>query len=189
MWFPTLYWLSEILISSFQQAFNATVAIRQMKKLQLAHSEACLKHNSPTVPEIKVIATSTPESVRKKQFAETPQLNGHAPSHQINVPSGSTEAKSQYHPIRVSHSETTHVGTLTIAEKGKHVYHSEPADLNGYVFKGHVMENRSLFDHLNSNSLNLSYENVQKPPCNHEHINIWSPMFTYCTWWKAKYLN
>lgn len=130
---------SEVLISSLQQAFNATVAIRQMKKLQLAHSEACLKHNPPTVPEIMVIATNTPESVRKKQFAETPQLNGHAPSHQMNVPGGSTEAKSQYHPMRVSHSETTHVGTLTIAEKGKHVYHSEPADLNGYVFvfKGH----------------------------------------------------
>lgn len=119
------------MISSLQRAFNATVAIRQMKKLQLAHSQTCLKQIPPTVPEIKVIATSTPESVRKKLFAENPEQNGSVPSNQMNLPSSSTESKSQYHPVRVSHSETTHVGTLTIAEKGKHVYHSEPADLNG----------------------------------------------------------
>ncbi|KAI2649474.1 Calcium/calmodulin-dependent protein kinase type 1G [Labeo rohita] len=125
--------------SKWKQAFNATVVIHHMKKLQLAHSEACvhLKHTPGAVPEIKVIGTSTPESVRKKLFAETPEPNGNIPSNQMNVPSGSTESKSQYHPVRVSHSETTHVGTLTIAEKSKHVYHSEPADLNGYVFEWH----------------------------------------------------
>nr|XP_005174188.2 calcium/calmodulin-dependent protein kinase IG isoform X1 [Danio rerio] len=116
--------------SKWKQAFNATVAINHMKKLQQAHSEACvrLKDSPRDVPEIKVIASSTPESVRKKLLSETPEPNG-----SMNVPCGSTEAKSQYHPMRVSHSETTHVGTLTIAEKGKHVYHSEPADLNGYA--------------------------------------------------------
>ncbi|KAK9954603.1 hypothetical protein ABG768_016655 [Culter alburnus] len=119
--------------SKWKQAFNATVAIRQMKKLQLAHSQTCLKQIPPTVPEIKVIATSTPESVRKKPFDETPEQNGNVPINQMNLPSSSTESKSQFHPVRVSHSETTHVGTLTIAEKGKHVYHSEPADLNGYA--------------------------------------------------------
>ncbi|XP_043086051.1 calcium/calmodulin-dependent protein kinase IGb isoform X2 [Puntigrus tetrazona] len=121
--------------SKWKQAFNATVAIHHMKKLQLAHSEACLrlKQTPAPVPEIKVIATSTPESVRKK-FAEAPEPNGGPqPSNQMNVPSGSTESKSQYHPVRVSHSETTHVGTLTITEKSKHVYHSQPADLNGYA--------------------------------------------------------
>lgn len=105
-----------------------------MKKLQQAHSEACLRLKQTPVPEIKVIATSTPESVRKKLFAETPEPNGSVPSNQMSVPSGSTDSKSQYHPVRVSHSETTHVGTLTITEKSKHVYHSQPADLNGYVF-------------------------------------------------------
>ncbi|XP_016097878.1 calcium/calmodulin-dependent protein kinase type 1G-like [Sinocyclocheilus grahami] len=119
--------------SKWKQAFNATVAIHHMKKLQLAHSEACLRLKQTPVPEIKVIATSTPESVRKKLFAETPEPNGNIPSNQMSVPSGSTESKSQYHPVRVSHSETTHVGTLTIAEKSKHVYHSQPADLNGYA--------------------------------------------------------
>ncbi len=123
------------MISSLQQAFNATVAIHHMKKLQLAHSEACLRLKQTPVPEIKVIATSTPESVHKKLLAETPEPNGSVPSNQMNVPSGSTESKSHFHPVRVSHSETTtHVGTLTIAEKSKHVYHSQPADLNGYVF-------------------------------------------------------
>lgn len=123
------------MISSLQQAFNATVAIHHMKKLQLAHSEACLRLKQTPVPEIKVNATSTPESVHKKLLAETPEPNGSVPSNQMNVPSGSTESKSHFHPVRVSHSETTtHVGTLTIAEKSKHVYHSQPADLNGYIF-------------------------------------------------------
>ncbi|KAF4096362.1 calcium/calmodulin-dependent protein kinase IGb isoform X1 [Onychostoma macrolepis] len=119
--------------SKWKQAFNATVAIHHMKKLQLAHSEACLRLKQTPAPEIKVIATSTPESVRKKLFAETPEPNGNVPSNQMNVPSSSTESKSQYHPVRVSHSDTSHVGTLTIAEKSKHVYHSQPADLNGYA--------------------------------------------------------
>ncbi|KTF90022.1 hypothetical protein cypCar_00015335 [Cyprinus carpio] len=119
--------------SKWKQAFNATVAIHHMKKLQQAHSEACLRLKQTPVPEIKVIATSTPESVRKKLFAETPEPNGSVPSNQMSVPSGSTDSKSQYHPVRVSHSETTHVGTLTITEKSKHVYHSQPADLNGYA--------------------------------------------------------
>uniref|UniRef100_A0A8C2C0M8 Calcium/calmodulin-dependent protein kinase IGb n=1 Tax=Cyprinus carpio TaxID=7962 RepID=A0A8C2C0M8_CYPCA len=118
-------------------SFNATVAIHHMKKLQLANSEASVhvKQTSASapVPEIKVITTSTPESVRKKMFTETPKPNGNILSNQINMASGSTESKSQYHPVRVSHSEATHVGTLTIAEKSKHVYHSEPADLNGYA--------------------------------------------------------
>ncbi|XP_026092894.1 calcium/calmodulin-dependent protein kinase type 1D-like isoform X1 [Carassius auratus] len=117
--------------SKWKQAFNATVAINQMKKLQLANSEACV--TSAPAPEFKETAASTPESVCKKLFTETPEPNGNIHSNQINVPSGSTESKTQYHPVRVSHSETTHVGTLTIAEKGKHVYHSEPADLNGYA--------------------------------------------------------
>lgn len=120
--------------SKWKQAFNATVAIHHMKKLQLAHSEACLRLKQTPVPEIKVIATSTPESVHKKLLAETPEPNGSVPSNQMNVPSGSTESKSHFHPVRVSHSETTtHVGTLTIAEKSKHVYHSQPADLNRYA--------------------------------------------------------
>ncbi|XP_052449073.1 calcium/calmodulin-dependent protein kinase type 1D-like isoform X1 [Carassius gibelio] len=119
--------------SKWKQAFNATVAIHHMKKLQQAHSETCLRLKQTPVPEIKVIATSTPESSRKKLFTETPEPSSNAPSNQMSVPSGSTESKSQYHPVRVSHSETTHVGTLTVTEKSKHVYHSQPADLNGYT--------------------------------------------------------
>ncbi|XP_051515582.1 calcium/calmodulin-dependent protein kinase type 1D-like isoform X1 [Myxocyprinus asiaticus] len=121
--------------SKWKQAFNATVAINHMMKVQLAHSEACVRQNQtpPSVPEIKVITTSTPESVHKKLVTETPELNSNSASNQMNVPASSTESKSQYHSIRVSHSETTHVGTLTIAEKNKHVYHSEPADLIEYA--------------------------------------------------------
>ncbi|XP_056589279.1 calcium/calmodulin-dependent protein kinase IGb isoform X2 [Triplophysa dalaica] len=124
--------------SKWKQAFNATVAIHHMKKLQMAHSEASMRQNQtpPSVPEIKVITISTPEAVNKKLFTETPESNHNTPSEQMNIPSSSTESKSQYHPVRVSHSETTHVGTLTIVEKCKHVYHSEPADLNGYAKRG-----------------------------------------------------
>ncbi|XP_059397201.1 calcium/calmodulin-dependent protein kinase type 1D-like isoform X2 [Carassius carassius] len=132
--------------SKWKQAFNATVAINQMKKLQLANSEACVhvKHTSAPAPEFKVTAASTPESVCKKLFTETPEPNCNIHSNQINVLSGSTESKTQYHPVRVSHSETTHVGTLTIAEKIKHVYHSEPADLNGYAKRSSSLNGQKL---------------------------------------------
>lgn len=132
----TLLYFTDYLKCFFlQQAFNATVAIHHMKKLQMAHSEASMRQNQtpPSVPEINVITTSTPEAVHKKLFTEIPESNHNTPSEQMNIPSSSTESKNQYHPVRVSHSETTHVGTLTIVEKCKHVYHSEPADLNGYV--------------------------------------------------------
>ncbi|XP_051961646.1 calcium/calmodulin-dependent protein kinase type 1D-like isoform X1 [Xyrauchen texanus] len=121
--------------SKWKQAFNATVAINHMMKVQLAHSEAGVRQNQtpPSVPEIKVITTSTPESVHKKLPTVPPDLNSNSASNQMNVPASSTEYKSQYLSIRVSHSETTHVGTLSVAEKNKHVYHSEPADLNGYA--------------------------------------------------------
>ncbi|XP_026055507.1 calcium/calmodulin-dependent protein kinase IGb isoform X3 [Carassius auratus] len=138
--------------SKWKQAFNATVAIHHMKKLQQAHSETCLRLKQTPVPEIKVIATSTPESSRKKLFTETPEPSSNAPSNQMSVPSGSTESKSQYHPVRVSHSETTHVGTLTVTEKSKHVYHSQPADLNGYAFVCKLWKTSPLFENLNLNS-------------------------------------
>uniref|UniRef100_A0A8B9KZ74 Calcium/calmodulin dependent protein kinase IG n=1 Tax=Astyanax mexicanus TaxID=7994 RepID=A0A8B9KZ74_ASTMX len=101
--------------SKWKQAFNATVAIHHMKKLQLAHCEAALKQSQapPPPPAIKVITTSSPEAV---------------PTH--------LDTKGSCQPPKVAHRETAHAGTLTVAEKGKHVYHSEPANLNGYGKRG-----------------------------------------------------
>ncbi|TRY95669.1 hypothetical protein DNTS_026200 [Danionella cerebrum] len=117
--------------SKWKQAFNATVAIHHMKKLQLAHSEACMQVNqiNASVPKISITPSSTPETMRKSALAETsPEPNGN-----MSLSVTPSEVKSQYHPVRVTHSETTHVGSLSVSEKGRPVYHSEPADLNGYV--------------------------------------------------------
>lgn len=120
-------------ICLFQQAFNATVAINHMKKLQLAHCDASGKQsqNATQLPDIKVIATSSPEAARKNLVPEPPESNGNLNIH-MTVPASPIELKGVYQPPKVSHRETAHAGTLTVAEKGKHVYHSEPANLNGY---------------------------------------------------------
>ncbi|XP_036447555.1 calcium/calmodulin-dependent protein kinase type 1D-like isoform X2 [Colossoma macropomum] len=124
--------------SKWKQAFNATVAINHMKKLQLAHYEASVKQSqAPTqLPDITVSSTSSPEAVRKSLVPETPEPNGNLPIHHMTVPTVPTDTKFLYQPPKVSHRETAHAGTLTVAEKGKHVYHSEPANLNGYGKRG-----------------------------------------------------
>ncbi|XP_049318670.1 calcium/calmodulin-dependent protein kinase IGb isoform X5 [Astyanax mexicanus] len=125
--------------SKWKQAFNATVAIHHMKKLQLAHCEAALKQSQapPPPPAIKVITTSSPEAVRKNPAPETQEPNGNLPTVYMTVPPAThLDAKGSCHPPKVAHRETAHAGTLTVAEKGKHVYHSEPANLNGYGKRG-----------------------------------------------------
>ncbi|XP_066526905.1 calcium/calmodulin-dependent protein kinase type 1D-like [Hoplias malabaricus] len=124
--------------SKWKQAINATVAINHMKKLQLAHCEGSIKQSqvSTPLPTIKVIPTSSPETVRKNLVAEPQEPNGNLPNFHMTVPAGPMDVKGQYQPPKVCHRETAHVGTLTVAEKGKHVYHSEPANLNGYGKRG-----------------------------------------------------
>lgn len=120
--------LTCLFTSVFQQAFNAAVAINHMKKLQLAHSEASVKQSkvSTTLPDIKVISASNTESAEKNLIPDHQDPNGNLHSRYMIVPAMPTEIKSQYYPTKSSHRLS-----LTVAEKSKHVYHSEPANLNG----------------------------------------------------------
>ncbi|XP_046726120.1 calcium/calmodulin-dependent protein kinase IGb isoform X2 [Silurus meridionalis] len=115
--------------SKWKQAFNATVAINHMKKLQLAHGEALVKQSKTQtqtqLPDIKVI--SHPEATNNNPAYDNLEPNGNLPCSHIALPSVSMEAKTQYLLPKGSHSVT-----LTVTEKNKHVYHSEPGNLNGY---------------------------------------------------------
>lgn len=120
----------------FQQAFNATVAINHMKKLQLAHGEASVKQSQihSQLPDINVISTLHPEATDNNLVHENLEPNGNMLNH-MTLPSVSMETK--YLLPKVSHS-----ATLTVTEKTKQVYHSEPGNLNGYwALSFQLMEN------------------------------------------------
>ncbi|XP_060914071.1 calcium/calmodulin-dependent protein kinase IGb [Labrus mixtus] len=122
--------------SKWKQAFNATVAINHMKKLQLAHSELVLRQAS--IPDIKVVDVSSP--VRNRKNPDPDRLNprlveGKAKppgKNQMCLPTTSIEPKSHYHTLKTTQSHVVPHHAPTIGEQGKHVYHSEPANLNGY---------------------------------------------------------
>ncbi|XP_041801613.1 calcium/calmodulin-dependent protein kinase IGb [Chelmon rostratus] len=122
--------------TKWKQAFNAAVAINHMKKLQLAHSELVLRKAS--IPDIKVIDVSSPTKASKhldpdKLDPKAAEINGraHGTNHMF-PPTGHAELKSHYYPLKATQSQCGGHHPPTIAEQGKHVYHSEPANLNGY---------------------------------------------------------
>lgn len=108
-----------------------------MKKLQLAHSEQVLRQAS--IPDIRVIDVSSPTKNRKhldpdKVEPKVPEVNGSVQgTHHMSLPTSHVELKSHCHPLKTSQSECSTQHAPTIAEQGKHVYHSEPANLNGFV--------------------------------------------------------
>ncbi|XP_061838684.1 calcium/calmodulin-dependent protein kinase IGb [Nerophis lumbriciformis] len=118
--------------SKWKQAFNATVAINHMKKLQLAHLDQVPKVTR--LPDIQVVQVSSPVTERKHLDPEpepkVSETNGKilATNH-MTLPSTHVELKSHYHPLKTSQSAPH---TPSIAEQGKYIYHSEPANLNGY---------------------------------------------------------
>ncbi|KAJ8258006.1 hypothetical protein GJAV_G00192090 [Gymnothorax javanicus] len=118
--------------SKWKQAFNATMAINHMKKLHLAHSEMIAKQpRQGPVPDIKVVDLSSPGNLDPEH--QEPNGNRQSDSY-INLPSIPTDPKSHYYPMRANHTELTFAEgshALSLAEKGKHAYHSEPANLNG----------------------------------------------------------
>ncbi|XP_071381653.1 calcium/calmodulin-dependent protein kinase IGb [Centroberyx affinis] len=125
--------------SKWKQAFNATVAINHMKKLQLAHSELILRQAN--VPDIKVVDLSSPTKHRKRPDPERPnpegaEINGNVPrTNHMSLPTSPIELKSHYHPLKSRQSESRQSEARhapSIAEQGKHAYHSEPSNLNGY---------------------------------------------------------
>lgn len=111
-----------------QQAYNAAVAINHMKKLQLAHTETILRQ--ATIPDIKVTDVSSPTQQRKqpdKPELKTAEANGNSMVLPVHPP----DAKSAYHSLKASQSQTHHVPT--IADQGKNAFYSEPSNLNGFV--------------------------------------------------------
>lgn len=122
--------------SKWKQAYNAAVAINHMKKLQLAHSELVLRQAS--IPDIKVIDVSSPTRNRKqlnpdKLDPKTAEVNGNILEAQhMPLPMSPVELKNHFHPLKASQSQCGGHHAPSIAEQGKHVYHSEPANLNGY---------------------------------------------------------
>uniref|UniRef100_A0A3Q3WIR0 Protein kinase domain-containing protein n=1 Tax=Mola mola TaxID=94237 RepID=A0A3Q3WIR0_MOLML len=100
--------------TKWKQAVNAALAINHMKKMQLAHSALVLMQTS--IPDIKVTDVSSPEKSRKRLDPD----NSHV------------EPKSHYNLLKATQSHCVPQHAPTIAEQGKHVYHSEPANLNGY---------------------------------------------------------
>lgn len=122
--------------SKWKQAYNAAVAINHMKKLQLAHSEQVLRQAS--IPDIRVIDVSSPTKNRKhldpdKLEPKVPEVSKNMQgTHHISLPTSHVELKSHSHPLKTSQSQCNAHHAPTIAEQGKHVYHSEPANLNGY---------------------------------------------------------
>ncbi|XP_074499431.1 calcium/calmodulin-dependent protein kinase IGb isoform X1 [Sebastes fasciatus] len=123
--------------SKWKQAYNATVAINHMKKLQLAHSELALRQAS--IPDIKVVDMSSPKKSHKRldpdkfdpKLKETNgKVNG---TIHMSLPTSPIELKSHYHTLKATQSHAGPQHAPTMAEQGKNVYHSEPANLNGYA--------------------------------------------------------
>ncbi|KAM3871673.1 calcium/calmodulin-dependent protein kinase type 1D-like [Diretmus argenteus] len=117
--------------SKWKQAFNATIAINHMKKLQLAHSELVIRQAK--VPDIKVVDLSSPVEHRTHLDPQRPEVVetiGIPRINHMSLPSSPVDLKSHCHPLKISQSQSHHAPT--IAEQGKHTYHSEPANLNGY---------------------------------------------------------
>ncbi|KAM8753709.1 calcium/calmodulin-dependent protein kinase IGb [Acanthopagrus schlegelii] len=132
--------------TKWKQAINAAVAINHMKKLQLAHSELVLRKTS--IPDIKVSDLSTPPTTNNKRLdpdkldPKAVEINGKVnASNHMSLPANNIDSKSQYHLLKATQSQCVAHHAPTIAEQGKHVYHSEPANLNGY---GKTRDNKPL---------------------------------------------
>ncbi|XP_077398850.1 calcium/calmodulin-dependent protein kinase type 1D-like [Vanacampus margaritifer] len=116
--------------SKWKQAFNAAVAINHMKKLQLAHAAAEQAPKAAGIPDIRVVKASSPLSQRKRpDDGENKVKTATAAGHHMSLPASHVDLKCHFHPLKVSHS-TQHAPA--IAQTGKYLYHSEPANLNGY---------------------------------------------------------
>ncbi|XP_049922178.1 calcium/calmodulin-dependent protein kinase IGb isoform X1 [Epinephelus moara] len=122
--------------SKWKQAYNAAVAINHMKKLQLAHSEQVLRQAS--IPDIKVIDVSSPKRNHKRLDPDridpkVVEVNGKVNGTiHMSLPTSPVETKSHCHTLKAAHSQAGPHHAPYMAEQGKNVYHSEPANLNGY---------------------------------------------------------
>ncbi|XP_068601171.1 calcium/calmodulin-dependent protein kinase IGb [Brachionichthys hirsutus] len=122
--------------SNWKRAYNAAVAISHMKKLKLAPSDQVPRRDS--IPDITVIDVSSPPKTHKQLGADTRDPKGaetdgkvHGTNH-MTLPTSNVEPKSQYHSLKATQSHCGSQHPPTIAEQVKHVYQSEPANLNGF---------------------------------------------------------
>ncbi|XP_010873479.2 calcium/calmodulin-dependent protein kinase IGb isoform X2 [Esox lucius] len=111
--------------SKWKKAYNATVAINQMKKLQLVSSDLLVKTQTLDMPTIQVIDVSSPVKPLNPMDPKRLEPN----RNQMTLPIITNDSKS-HQTLKISQSEAGHSHTL--AETGKHCYHSEPANLNTY---------------------------------------------------------
>ncbi|XP_039655647.1 calcium/calmodulin-dependent protein kinase IGb [Perca fluviatilis] len=117
--------------SKWKQAYNAAVAISHMKKLQLAARQ-------PSIPDIKVVDLSSPKKSHTrldpdKLDPKLPGINGTVNgTHHMSLPASPVDAKSHYHTLKTTQSQAVPHHAPSMAEQGKNIYHSEPANLNGY---------------------------------------------------------
>ncbi|TNN65247.1 Calcium/calmodulin-dependent protein kinase type 1D [Liparis tanakae] len=117
--------------SKWKQAFNATVAINHMKKLHVASTELALRKTS--IPDIQVIDVSSPKKTNKRLDPDKcdPKMKAGGTIH-MSLPTSPVDTKSHYHTLKATQSQGGPQHAPTMAEQGKNVYHSEPANLNGY---------------------------------------------------------
>lgn len=103
--------------------------------MQQAHSQLVVRQNS--IPDIKVTDVSSPARTRKhvesnKRCPKTEETNVKTPeTNHMTLPLNHVDLKNHCHPLKATQSQCTHAPTM--AEQGKNVYHSEPANLNGSV--------------------------------------------------------
>lgn len=80
------------------------------------------------IPDIKVTdATSSEKQGRNVDMKVVEH------GEKLGLPSSPVDPKSHYHPLKAVQSHIGPHHAPTIAEHGKHIYHSEPANLNGSV--------------------------------------------------------
>ncbi|XP_061684395.1 calcium/calmodulin-dependent protein kinase IGb [Syngnathoides biaculeatus] len=110
--------------SKWKRAFNATVAVNHMKKLQLSHAKRLPE--AAGVPNTQGVDESPPVSRRKRL---DPEEETEAPGDHSSTLAGHVDLKCRFRPLKASQSAHR---SPAVAEQGKYIYHSEPANLNGY---------------------------------------------------------
>ncbi|XP_064161671.1 calcium/calmodulin-dependent protein kinase type 1D-like isoform X1 [Anguilla rostrata] len=110
--------------SKWRQAFNATVAINHMKKLKLAHSEACIKTKEGPEPAIHVTGAPSPGPSHDDLVPKPLEEKGKPQAGPAALSPDSSEPKSRHHSGRACASKPVHANT--VAETGRHSNRFEP---------------------------------------------------------------
>ncbi|XP_017542341.1 calcium/calmodulin-dependent protein kinase IGa [Pygocentrus nattereri] len=110
--------------SKWKRAYNATVAISHMKKLQAAHSEPPVPQPLPLIQVVDVSDRLHPDCLL--------DTNGNPSSGHMTLEPHGDVNRAQC-PLKACKSEPLH--SLVVTETGKHAYHSE-SELSGTTSSG-----------------------------------------------------